>query len=234
MKDNTINANGVEVYQHRIYELADEYIEQELDGEQEKVNESFVDMIFYIADRIEKPSNDDIELLDGIFDIYVRLCARYRVLPTLEVFGFLIGVERRTITAWSNECYRNKIYYTVDGDRIKDINTWRFNHRGEEYREVPSTVYSDTAKKWFDICKSFTINKLHNKAGTDANLIFVAKAAYGLRETSPAPVESEPRYQRLTSREELGLEAPKERPALPGMGGHDEYQTSNRNMNCNK
>lgn len=220
MTDNTVNVNGAEIYTHRIFEIVDEYIGQELGGDKEKVKESFVDMIFYISDRIPKPSNDDIELLDGIFEIYVRLCAKYKVLPTLEVFSFLIGVERRTITAWSNGDYRNKVYYTLGGDRIKDINTWRFNHRGEEYREVPSTVYSDTSKKWFDICRSFTINKLHNKAGTDANLIFIAKAAYGMRETTPVPVESKPEYRHLASREELGLEAPKERPALPGMGNN--------------
>lgn len=216
MTDNTISVNGVEVYSSRICELADEFIQRELDGDKEKVRGYFASLIFYIADRIEKPSNDDIELLDGIFEIYVRLCAKYKVLPTLEVFSFLIGVERRTITAWSNGDYRNKVYYTLGGDRIKDINTWRFNHRGEEYREVPSTAYSDTSKKWFDICRSFTINKLHNKAGTDANLIFVAKAAYGMRETAPVPVESKPEYRHLASREELGLEVPAERPKLPG------------------
>lgn len=221
MTDNTVNSNGTEVYLHDIHRYADEYIERELNGDKEKAGESFVDMIFYIADRIEKPSNDDIELLDGIFDIFVRLCAKYRVLPTLEVFSFLVGINRSTFTDWSNGEYRNKIYYTVDGERIKDINTWRFNHRGEEYREVSSDTYSLTTKKWFNVCKSFTINKLHNKPGTDANLIFIAKAAYGMRETAPVPVEIEHKYQRLASREELGLEVPTERPKLPGTGGND-------------
>lgn len=221
MTDNTVDSNGVEVYLHDIYMYADEYVAKELNGDKDSVRESFVDMIFYIADRIEKPSNDDIELMDDIFDIYIRLCAKYKVLPTLEVFSFLVGINRSTFTDWSNSEYRNKIYYTIDGERIKDINTWRFNHRGEEYREVSSDTYSLTTKKWFNICKSFAINKLHNKPGTDANLIFIAKAAYGMRETAPIPVETEQRHQRLASREELGLEAPKERPALPGMGGND-------------
>lgn len=216
MTDNTVNVNGVEIYTHRIFEIVDEYIGQELDGDKEKVKESFVDMIFHIADRIEKPSNDDIELLDGIFDIYVRLCARYKALPTLEVFSFLVGINRSTFTDWSNGDYRNKVYYTLDGDRIKDINTWRFNHRGEEYREVSSTTYSLTVKKWFNVCKSFLVNHLHNKDGSFANQIFVAKAAYGMRETAPVPVESEQTSHRLASREELGLEAPTERPKLPG------------------
>ena len=112
-------------------------------------------MIFYIADRIQKPSNDNIELLDSIFNIYVRICTRYGVLPTLEVFSFLVGIERRTFTCWMNGQYRT------------------------------ASPHGDTVKKWFDICKNCTINRLNNQAGTNANLIFVAKAAYGMAETAP-------------------------------------------------
>ena len=84
VKDNTVKSEvGIEVYQNDIYRLVDEYIETELDGDTESVADNFVSMIFYIADNIQKPSNDDIELLDNIFDIYVRICAKYKVLPTL-------------------------------------------------------------------------------------------------------------------------------------------------------
>ena len=123
------------------------------------VADSFVDMIFYIADRIQKPSNDNIELLDDIFNIFVRICTRYGVLPTLEVFSFLVGIERRTITRWINGQLR------------------------------ASSTHSDTAKKWFDTCKNCTVNRLNNQTGTNANLIFVAKAAYGLAETAPVQAE---------------------------------------------
>ena len=58
------------------------------------VADAFVDMIFYIADRIPKPSNDNIDLLDELFDMYVRICTRYNVLPTLEVFSFLFNINR--------------------------------------------------------------------------------------------------------------------------------------------
>lgn len=160
MKDNTIDVNGIEVYLHDIYYYADEYIEKELEIDRNDpeyrqiVSENFVSMILYIHDNIQKPSNDDIKLLDDIFNIYIRLCSKYRVLPTLECFSFLVGVERRTFTDWSN---------------------------GKTRR----STHSDTVKKWFDTCKSFTVNRLSNQRGTDANLIFVAKAAYGMAETAP-------------------------------------------------
>ncbi len=166
MKDNIITTDqGIEVYRNDIYRLVDEYIStvlqispEEFDSIKEfkqTVADSFVDMIFYIKDNIPKPSNDNIELLDDIFNIYVRICTKYSVLPTLEIFSFLVGIERRTITCWMNGQYRT------------------------------ASAHGDTAKKWFDTCKNCTVNRLNNQAGTNANLIFVAKAAYGMAETAP-------------------------------------------------
>lgn len=156
MTDNTVKtADGAEMYLHDIYYYADEYIQIELEGDKESVTDSFVDMILYISDRITKPGTEDIELLDSIFSIYIRLCTKYKVLPTLEVFSFLVNIDRSTFSTW------------ISG----------------EYRA--SSAHSPTAKKWFNICKSFTVNRLHNKGGTDANLIFIAKAAYGMAETAP-------------------------------------------------
>lgn len=159
VKGNTVKSEiGIEIYQNDIYRLVDEYIDTELDGDTESVTDNFVSMIFYIADNIQKPSNDDIELLDNLFSIYVRICAKYKVLPTLEVFSFLVGIDRNTFTDWSMGRYR------------------------------VNTAHGSTVKKWFNICKSFTLNRLHNQSGTNANLIFIAKAAYGMAETAPVQV----------------------------------------------
>lgn len=159
VKDNTVKSEvGIEVYQNDICRLVDEYIDTELDGNTESVADNFVSMIFYIADNIQKPSHDDIELLDNLFSIYVRICAKYKVLPTLEVFSFLTGIHRTTFTDWANGLYR------------------------------VNSAHGITVKKWFDVCKSFTLNRLHNQSGTNANLIFVAKAAYGMAETAPVQV----------------------------------------------
>lgn len=166
MKDNTITTDqGIEVYESDIYRLVDEYINTVLqvspndyDSQKEYksiVADSFVDMIFYISDRIPKPSNDDIELLDNIFNIFVRICSKYNVLPTLEVFSFLVNINRSTFSDWMRGDYRT------------------------------SSSHGTTVKKWFDICKNCTVNRLNNQPGTNANLIFIAKAAYGMAETAP-------------------------------------------------
>ena len=172
MTDNAIKtADGAEMYLHDIYYYADEYIQSELDGDTDSVQDSFPAMILYIADNIDKPDNADIELLDSIFNIYIRLCSKYKVLPTLEMFSFLVSINRATFTDWSNGEYR------------------------------ASSAHGNTVKKWFNICKSFTVNRLHNKGGTDANLIFIAKAAYGMAET--APVQTANEHQRVLTVAEL-------------------------------
>lgn len=185
--NTTVTEQGIEVYENDIYRLVDEYINtvlqvtpEEFDTQKEYkavVADSFVDMIFYIADRIPKPGTEDIELLDNIFGVYVRICTKYGVLPTLEVFSFLVGIERRTFTKWSNGQYR------------------------------ASTSHGDTVKKWFDICKNCTVNRLNNQPGTNANLIFVAKAAYGMAETAPVQIEQQqdkPRESLEQIKEEFG------------------------------
>lgn len=200
-KRNTVVVDQtIEVYENDIYRLVDEYIETVLqvspgDYDTPKeykaaVADAFVDMIFYIADRIPKPSNDNIELLDELFDVYVRICTRYNVLPTLEVFSFLVSINRSTFSDWMRRDYRT------------------------------STSHGNTVKKWFDICKNCTVNRLNNQPGTNANLIFVAKAAYGMAETAPVQVGQQAGIPQQTAQEiaekhRAVLELPEpERPEL--------------------
>nr|DAD89069.1 MAG TPA: hypothetical protein [Siphoviridae sp. ctv0N24] len=198
--NTTVTEQGIEVYENDIYRLVDEYIStvlqvspEEFDTQKEykaAVADSFVDMIFYIADRIPKPSNDDIELLDDIFNIFVRVCSKYNVLPTLEVFSFLVNINRSTFSDWMRGDYRT------------------------------SSSHGTTAKKWFDICKNCTVNRLNNQPGTNANLIFVAKAAYGMAETAPVQTAQQDGIphqtaQQIADKHRAALELPEmEKPEL--------------------
>ncbi len=148
-------SDGSEVYRHKIMELAEEYIGRELEGDASQIADSFPAIVLYINDTIGRQDTADIDNLDRLFDIYIRLCSKCHVLPTLEMYALMVGISRATISSW------------IAG----------------EYRS--STGHCHTAKKWLDICKSFTVNRLHNRGGTDANLIFIAKAAYGMAETAP-------------------------------------------------
>lgn len=191
MLTNTEMTNeGIEVYTNRIFSLADEYIRTQLDGNSEKVTDYFRDMILFISDRLERPDNNDIDTLDTIFNAYVRLCTRYRKLPTLELFSFLVGINRATFTDWSNGEYR------------------------------ASSEHGNTVKKWLNICKGFAIDELSNSKYANPNLIFTAKAAYGMRETAPVSAMETEKKRVLTAAElpRLGKLADKTATQLPQLG----------------
>lgn len=200
MKDNTVTANnGVEVYTDRIFELADQFYQTELDEKRKEdiYNKSsiFRAMILYISDNIPKPDNNDIELLDNIFNIYIRLCVKYDKLPTLELFSMLININPATLSKWSSGEYRTNVYYDGNGNYIKDFAAWQLNHRDETYRAEPSTSHSQAVKKWKEICAGFLMDDLSNTNGTNANKIFTAKAAYGKVETAPVPVVNQDQHR---------------------------------------
>lgn len=168
-----IASNRMEVYTGRLFELADQFINEKLKGDEEKLTKRFRELLFYLADRIQKPDNDDIDALDNLFDAYVRLCVRYNKLPTLEGFSFLSKIHRSTLDDWKNQRYR--------------ANTARF---------------ADTVKAWYDICKSFVVDELSNSSSANVNLIFISKSAYGLRETSPIPAPETELRKRIISADE--------------------------------
>ena len=200
MKNNTVVTDtGIEVYINNILAYADEYIDHELDEERRKEiytnNSIFTAMLLYISDRIPKPDNNDIQLLDNIFNIYIRLCTKYDKLPSLEKFSVLININPGTLSDWSSGVVRNNIYYDSNGQYIKDFPAWQLNHKGEPYTVEPSTAHAEAVKKWKNICKNFLVDSLQNSRGVDANKIFVAKAAYGMVETAPVPVINQEQHR---------------------------------------
>ena len=207
MSNSVKAADGADVYTSKILELADDFYDHELDDKRREdiYNNSsiFMSMILYISDNIPKPDNNDIELLDNIFNIYIRLCVKYNMLPTLEAYSMLININPGTFTRWINGEVRSTVYCDYKGNYIKDFAAWQLNHRGEPYRAEPSTAHCETVKKWKNICKNFLVNSLQNSRGTDANKIFVAKAAYGMVETAPMQIENP---QQRRSLEEIAAE----------------------------
>ncbi len=163
MKDNTITTvDGVEVYTSQITEIADRYISDLEDKESIYDYTVFTDMLLSISDNMTPLNNyNDITVLDNLFNIYKRLCSKYRVLPTLYDFSMMINIDPSTITSW------------INGD----------------YRGGPTSPHSKTAKKWKQYCAGRLASNLSNSKGTDANKIFIAKAAYGMAETKAVEQE---------------------------------------------
>lgn len=143
---------------------------------EEEFREHFRDALFYIHDRIKIPEHSDIKRLDALFGAYARLCTRFCKLPTMEGFSFLTGINRATFCDWRNREYR------------------------------ASTEHSNTVEKWKDTCKSFVVDELTNNEKVNPNLIFIAKAAHGLREAAPLPVEEAQPKQYISTEELIMLD----------------------------
>lgn len=163
MKDNTVTTeNGIEVYTSQIAEIADRYIADLEDIDSIYTYEVFTDLLLYISDNMTPLNNyDDITVLDNLFNIYKRLCSKYRVLPTLYDFSMMINIDPSTITRWMNG----------------------------ETRGGLTSEHCKTAKKWKQYCAGRLASNLSNSKGTDANKIFIAKAAYGMAETKAVKQE---------------------------------------------
>lgn len=179
--DNTIlTDNQIEIYKNKIYYLVDEYINNELQIDKNDYNNiddykkcicnNRIDMFNYISDNIANMiDRNNIDLLNGLFNIFVRVCGKYNINPTLELFGIMVNISACTFSDWMNGDYR------------------------------ASSSHGKTAKIWKDYCKACTVDRLSNQTGTNANLIFIAKAAYGMVETAPQMLtNTEQRISRQT------------------------------------
>ena len=163
--------NGVEVYESRIHELADEYINTLADPESINNNPSlFTGMIKYIYKYLFKPKRNDkvlynsnsvldtgdIELLDNIWNIYTELCYRYNKRPTLLNFSLLVGIGNDVFNSWIRGEYR----------------------AGENGASSP---HCQTAKKWKAECESSLVDGATER--NSVGCIFALKANYGYTET---------------------------------------------------
>ena len=158
---NAVKAgNGAEIYETKIHYFADEYINTLSDPDGINNNPSlFTGMIKYIYKRLFKNNpvnNDDISVLDNIFDIYTELCYRYNKRPTLLNFSLLVGISNDTFNAWKNGEYR----------------------AGEG---GASSAHSLTVKKWLKECESSLVDGATER--NSVGCIFALKANYGYTET---------------------------------------------------
>ena len=174
---NTVKAeNGAEIYETKIHEYADEYINTLVDPGSINNNPSlFTGMIKYIYKHLFKPGKkdkvlsnsnsnldlSDIDLLDNIWGIYTELCYKYSKRPTILNFSLMIGVDNTTIDSWRRGEYRA-------GD------------------EGASSTRSQTVKKWLKECESSLVDGATER--NSVGCIFALKANYGYTET-PQRVE---------------------------------------------
>lgn len=175
MKDNTVNANGIDVYTHKVYELADGYINNLSDDPEEvkslmRKSPVFKGMLKYIYINLFKPDKNtktynnikqnsninygDIDLLNGLWDIYTSLCYKYLQIPSLLNFSLFTGISYD----WFNDCKNGNI--RTGGDEA-------------------TSEHCQSVKKWLRECEG----ALYDGATTgNPGPMFLLKANYGYTE----------------------------------------------------
>ena len=154
-------ADGVEIYENQIEEIflqsfRDSGVDPYKDKvEHERANGAFMDVyerLFAPDENTVRKNNknskldySDIDTLNKIAYIFIKICNKCNITPWLYMFSSLTGIEESTLSTWENGEYRNKIYYDVKGNVIKDISEWKLNKKGE-YREEVSNSHSNLVK----------------------------------------------------------------------------------------
>lgn len=138
---NVINTdNGIAIYEHDIYLYADEYIKDILNSPDRVTKRQFTGVLRYIQKKVFAVSDTDvrynnkacnidyadIDMLNGVLDIYTDLCCRYNQETSKNGFSNLTGITRETLDTWKKNEYRAK----SDGNG-----------------EKPTSAHSDFVKK---------------------------------------------------------------------------------------
>ena len=216
---NTVKAeNETEVYTDDMFIIADEYIDtlHDKDVIYSQSGNAFTGMIKYINRRLFRDKKDvicaDINILNNIWENYVELVYKYNQKPVIEEYALLIGVTRDTIYQWLNGTSRGNIYRDKDGNIIDDFFTWQSSHRGEQYTSEPSSLRSDTIKKWQEECR---LGRYKSAASGNVGGIFLCKAVDGMVETAPVQIENQAQKQSIEQiQERYKLEQGTEKPLL--------------------
>ena len=159
--DNVIlTYNNIELYQSEIDILCDEYISSLHDESMIYKSTVFSGMLNYIYLHklkyiIPDSFNNDYALLDNIFDnVYINLCTRYNICPSIIQFSVLCHIDNTFLSELRSGTYK-------DGSRVKPEAT-------------------QTAKKWYSVCESMLLSKATNESSIGS--IFALKANYGYRD----------------------------------------------------
>lgn len=176
MVDNAVKVNDIYVYSNKIYELVDEYIDTLSAKDEDEVKALmrktpiFKGMLKSIYIKLFKPTKDtktynnikqnsnidygDIDLLNGLWDIYTALCYKYLQCPTLLNFGLMTGIRQETLTDWTTGHTRS------GGD-------------------AATSLHCQSAKRWREECESaaYDVALSGNPGG-----MFILKANYGYTE----------------------------------------------------
>lgn len=150
--------------------------------------------------------------VEELLDIYIFMCYSHNQEISIQGFSFLSGISRDTIHNWGNDNTRSYIYRDLQGNEITGIAVNNLKE-GEYVKELSSTA-SDIYKKLVENNEESLVCLMKDRRNNPMKYLPILNKRHAWNMPG---VKEQRQTQQLASREELGLEAPKERPALPGM-----------------
>ena len=141
------------------------YVNETFDDDDTAVHDGFNRLLLYIHNTVIGHSgtfdSSLVPVYSYLFNVYLSLCIRYNVLPTFGMYCLFTGID----------VARAQMCLVRSGMRGREDSC-----NGNIYNHLVSVN---------EFCRTLTIDRLHNMRGSDANLIFISKACYGLTETAP-------------------------------------------------
>lgn len=158
-------------YDLEIKEAVDCYVSEVFQDDEQRTHDNFNRLLLHLNNTVigrsagTVPTRDQLPVYEYLFQVYISLCVRFSVLPSIGMYAIFTGISPLVI----DQILHNTGHYTS--------RSWM----NESDKSYLFTMISNMQ----GYCKAMTIDRLHNMRGSDANLIFISKAAYGLTETAP-------------------------------------------------
>ena len=191
--DNTIRAaNNIDIYEHKIYSLFDEYKETLSDNDKDcdimiRNVRYFKGALKHIYINLFKPAScydsdndryvssiidyNNVDLLDHLWSIYTSLCYKYGIKPTVFQYGMMIGIPNPTIQLWAS------------GGTVGDI----FQASSTTQRTTKAQIKSNLAKSWLEEQENALFDGASQGSVGD---IFLLKAVYNYRDNTNITIDN--------------------------------------------
>lgn len=168
-----IDYNGIQIFNSDIDILCDEYINSLSNPDMIYKPMCYTGMLEYIYKRLLKNildksktgNNNDYDLLNNVFyEIYLPLCYKYLITPS--VLGFTV-------------------FCHLSNENISDIRNGVYRSNGSKV----NIKHNQIVKNWYTVCESGLYNKAVESNGIGA--IFILKSKYGYQEQQTINVNSD-------------------------------------------
>lgn len=174
-----IDYNGIQIYDSDIDMLCDEYINTLNNPELIYKATVFTGLLDYIYKHLVKNilspirQKNDYKLLDNVFrNIYLPLCYKYNIAPTILSFSCFIHVPNSYLSDL------NKGVYRAHGEKVN-----------------PET--NQIVKEWFDTCENGLLNKAISESSIGS--IFALKALYSYSDSQTININTNTDIQHETA-----------------------------------